>query len=551
VADDTGPLLLRAGLIDEEQLHVARQMAASGEGTLGEYLVLSGTVDDEQLTALYRNRLMVPRVEQRALEHIPGQLIARIPKDMAVELRVIPVSIDRDGNLVLAMSDPTNSHAVDEITFFTGSYVVRAVATQRQIAWCLATYYGHVTPLAQRAGSGEAAGRDRRVPGTGDPGVAQPPAATPPEPESEPEAVEIEALPPEFGGAPAPASSRAAGAGGPPISASGELDARQQRPAPLVETRLPAVVLEDDLLLDAPPAAAERTPGDAPGDEAGDEVILLATPKTTRPGRDTDRGTGFAAVNRNATHRDPAQPAQAVLDTGAVPHPTGEDERRTSRFERVRVIDTEEFGPPGSTIPPPFLGIQPELDEEESADQRARASSEITAVAPVPRQQLVDDDLDSSSRQLLTTMRKLDGAASRDEVIGHLLDHLNHSFGRVAFFAIKGGALHPWQIRDRSASQAPAQVTLGLDQPSLLAEVVRSQKPYRGELPDDAARDFLAALVPDASQAVLAVPVLLRGRAVGLLYADQQERRLFDEHLAVITRSAALALERILVQSKR
>src|SRR5690348_2284847 len=69
---------------------------------------------------------------------------------MAIELRVIPVSLDNDNNLTVAMSDPSDRHAVDEIAFFTGSYVVRAVATQMQIAWCLAHYYGHVTALGER-----------------------------------------------------------------------------------------------------------------------------------------------------------------------------------------------------------------------------------------------------------------------------------------------------------------------------------------------------------------------------------------------------------------
>ena len=67
---------------------------------------------------------------------------------MAIELRAIPVSLDDDNNLTVAMSDPSDRHAVDEIAFFTGAYVVRAVATQMQIAWCLAHYYGHVTTSA-------------------------------------------------------------------------------------------------------------------------------------------------------------------------------------------------------------------------------------------------------------------------------------------------------------------------------------------------------------------------------------------------------------------
>ena len=149
LADDAGPLLVRAGLIENEHLLIARQAHSSHGGTIGEHLVLRGFLDDEELTNFFRTRLMVPRIHPTELTDIPAKVIARLPADMAVEFRVIPVTIDREGNLIVAMSDPTNSHAVDEIQFFTGSYVVRAVATQVQVAWCLARYYGFVTPLAR------------------------------------------------------------------------------------------------------------------------------------------------------------------------------------------------------------------------------------------------------------------------------------------------------------------------------------------------------------------------------------------------------------------
>ncbi len=84
------------------------------------------------------------------LARLSPKVVAAIPSDMAIELRAIPVSLDGDNNLTVAMSDPSDRHAVDEISFFTGTYVVRAVATQMQIAWCLAHYYGHVTQLGAR-----------------------------------------------------------------------------------------------------------------------------------------------------------------------------------------------------------------------------------------------------------------------------------------------------------------------------------------------------------------------------------------------------------------
>ncbi|MBS1117835.1 MAG: ral secretory system protein domain protein [Deltaproteobacteria bacterium] len=150
MADDAGALLVRSGLVPSSALNDARVGVANHGGTLGEQLVIAGVIADDALTDFYRSRLMVPLVNPNALARLPVRVVATIPSDMAIELRAIPVSLDADNNLTVAMSDPSDSHAVDEIAFFTGTYVVRAVATQMQIAWCLAHYYGHVTILGQR-----------------------------------------------------------------------------------------------------------------------------------------------------------------------------------------------------------------------------------------------------------------------------------------------------------------------------------------------------------------------------------------------------------------
>ena len=150
MADDAGALLVRSGLVPASALDDARVVVASQGGTLGEQLVAAGVIGDDELTDFYRSRLLVPQVNPNTLARLPVRVVATIPGDMAIELRAIPVSLDNDNNLTVAMSDPSDRHAVDEIAFFTGAYVVRAVATQMQIAWCLAHYYGHVTELGHR-----------------------------------------------------------------------------------------------------------------------------------------------------------------------------------------------------------------------------------------------------------------------------------------------------------------------------------------------------------------------------------------------------------------
>jgi hypothetical protein len=175
MADDAGALLVRSGLVPSSALDDARVRVASLGGTLGEQLVWSGSISDDALTDFYRSRLLVPQVNPNTLARLPVRVVSAIPSDMAIELRAIPVSLDGDNNLTVAMSDPSDSHAVDEIAFFTGTYVVRAVATQMQIAWCLAHYYGHVTALGQKL---------LQPTGDADPTPTDTPAA-PPEPRPE------------------------------------------------------------------------------------------------------------------------------------------------------------------------------------------------------------------------------------------------------------------------------------------------------------------------------------------------------------------------------
>ena len=150
MADDAGALLVRSGLVSATALEDARARVADEGGTLGEQLVATGAVADNALTEFYRARLLVPQVNPNTLARLPAKVVAMIPADLAIELRAIPVAVDAEQNLTVAMSDPADRHAVDEIAFFTHAYIVRAVATQMQIAWCLAHYYGHVTVLGQR-----------------------------------------------------------------------------------------------------------------------------------------------------------------------------------------------------------------------------------------------------------------------------------------------------------------------------------------------------------------------------------------------------------------
>src|SRR5688500_3127652 len=107
MADDAGALLVRSGLVSDTALDDARARSEAQGGTIGEQLVVSGAIEDEELTDFYQARLLVPKVNPNSLARLPIRVVAAIPSDMAIELRAIPVSLDADNNLTVAMSDPS------------------------------------------------------------------------------------------------------------------------------------------------------------------------------------------------------------------------------------------------------------------------------------------------------------------------------------------------------------------------------------------------------------------------------------------------------------
>ncbi len=138
--DMTGSLLIHGGLVKPDAVKEARTLATRSGATLGECLVAIGAVDEEALAEFFHRRLMIPRLDERRLSNVPVKILGLVPPDMAVEFRVVPVGL-AEGNLLLAMSDPSDNHAVDEIGFFAGHFVLRHGATESAVHGAIERLY--------------------------------------------------------------------------------------------------------------------------------------------------------------------------------------------------------------------------------------------------------------------------------------------------------------------------------------------------------------------------------------------------------------------------
>ncbi len=134
-----GELLLRENRISAPQLQEALTYQRTKGGRLGSALVSLGFVGDEDITAILARQYGVPAITLGQFELDPA-VVRLIPADTATKYQVIPVA--RNGTtLTLAMTDPTNVFAMDDIKFLSGLHVEPVVATEAAVRDAIAKYY--------------------------------------------------------------------------------------------------------------------------------------------------------------------------------------------------------------------------------------------------------------------------------------------------------------------------------------------------------------------------------------------------------------------------
>ena len=134
-----GELLVKENLISPEQLQKAIQEQQTHGGRLGTHLTRMGFVNDDDLSKFLSKQYGLPSVNLKTLE-IEPDIIQLIPKELAKKHKIIP--INRTGStIVVAMVDPSNIFAIDDIKFHTGYNVEVVVATEKDIDDAFAQHY--------------------------------------------------------------------------------------------------------------------------------------------------------------------------------------------------------------------------------------------------------------------------------------------------------------------------------------------------------------------------------------------------------------------------
>jgi type IV pilus assembly protein PilB len=135
-----GELLLKEKRITPEQLQEALNYQRQNGGKLGYNLIKLGYVKDEEITALLSKQYGVPSIALTQFEIDPA-VVKLVPAETALRYQIVPLS--RAGaTLTIAMTDPTNVFAMDDLKFMTGYNVEPVVASETAVVDAIQKYYG-------------------------------------------------------------------------------------------------------------------------------------------------------------------------------------------------------------------------------------------------------------------------------------------------------------------------------------------------------------------------------------------------------------------------
>jgi type IV pilus assembly protein PilB len=142
MAGKLGEILLKENLISPDQLKQALEHQKANGGRLGNTLVKLGFLSDDEVTVVLSHQYGVPSINLNYFEVDPG-VTKLIPMETALKFQVLPLS--RVGSsLTLAMVDPTNVFAMDDIKFMTGFNIEPVVASETAIAEAIKKNYGSI-----------------------------------------------------------------------------------------------------------------------------------------------------------------------------------------------------------------------------------------------------------------------------------------------------------------------------------------------------------------------------------------------------------------------
>ena len=133
-------LLLESGLIDERQLSKALSLQAMTTKKIGEILVEEEFIEEEDFINILSVQLGISRVDFTNIT-IDSEAVSSIPYVLAKKHIVLPLKYDEKGNLIVAMNEPLDLIAIEDLKLVTQKRIVPYMATKNEIISYMEKFY--------------------------------------------------------------------------------------------------------------------------------------------------------------------------------------------------------------------------------------------------------------------------------------------------------------------------------------------------------------------------------------------------------------------------
>jgi type IV pilus assembly protein PilB len=136
-----GQILIEMGAVDEAGLAQGLEIQREKGGALGQILLELGLIQEADLLQALADQYGMPPVDLKEMEITP-EVIKMVSSDMAQMYQIVPIAFD-ENILTVAMADPRNVHALDDLRFILNCKVEGAIAPQSQIKELIEKLYGN------------------------------------------------------------------------------------------------------------------------------------------------------------------------------------------------------------------------------------------------------------------------------------------------------------------------------------------------------------------------------------------------------------------------
>ena len=151
-----GDLLFEAGLLTTEQLEAALEIQKRTRERLGDILIDRGFITEKQLIEVLEFQLGIPHVSL-ARQKLDPAILALVPEALASRYLVLPLRKERN-KLIVAMADPLDYYAIDDLRMSTGFQIEPAIAAKDEIRLFIERVYsmkGSLEVAVQAAGAAD------------------------------------------------------------------------------------------------------------------------------------------------------------------------------------------------------------------------------------------------------------------------------------------------------------------------------------------------------------------------------------------------------------